>query len=62
MSYRLVGSVVRYVCAERGGAEEEIPAALVDFDATRRWEQQHAVPSRRRKQKQASPRDRSGTL
>ena len=38
MSYRIVGSVVHYVSAERGGAEEEIPAALVDFDATHRWE------------------------
>ncbi len=45
MSYRVVGSVVRYVSAERGGAEEEIPASLVDFDATRRWERQHAAPS-----------------
>ena len=45
MSYRIVGSVVHYISAERGGAEEEIPAALVDFDATHRWEQQHATPS-----------------
>jgi hypothetical protein len=42
MSYRVVGDRVRYVSAERGGAEEEIPSALVDFDATRRWEQRHA--------------------
>ena len=45
MSYRVVGKAVRYVSAERGGAEEEIPAALVDFDATRRWEQEHQMPS-----------------
>jgi hypothetical protein len=45
MSYRVVGNVVRYVSAERGGEEEEIPVALVDFDATHRWEQQHAAPS-----------------
>jgi hypothetical protein len=44
MSYRIVGSVVHYISAERGGAEEEIPAELVDFDATRRWEKQHATP------------------
>jgi hypothetical protein len=44
MSYRIVGSVVHYVSAERGGAEEEIPATLVDFDATHRWEKQHAAP------------------
>ncbi|HMG03348.1 MAG TPA: hypothetical protein VK596_09465 [Edaphobacter sp.] len=42
MSYRVVGDRVRYVSAERGGTEEEIPSALVDFDATRRWEQRHA--------------------
>lgn len=42
MSYRIVGSVVRYVSAERGGAEEEIPLSLIDLDATHRWEKQHA--------------------
>jgi hypothetical protein len=42
MSYRVVGDLVRYVSAERGGAEEEIPANLVDFDATKRWEQRHS--------------------
>jgi hypothetical protein len=44
MSYKVVGKVVRYVSAERGGAEEEIPLALVDMDATQRWEHQHAKP------------------
>jgi hypothetical protein len=44
MSYRVVGSVVRYVSAERGGVEEEIPLSLVDLDATHRWEKQHAQP------------------
>src|SRR6202789_4105654 len=44
MSYRIVGNLVRYISAERGGAEEEIPVALVDFDATQRWEKQHATP------------------
>lgn len=42
MSYKVVGNVVRYISAERGGAEEEIPLALVDLDATKRWEQRHA--------------------
>jgi hypothetical protein len=37
MSYRVVGSVVHYISAERGGAEEEIPVSLVDLDATHRW-------------------------
>src|SRR5580698_3894205 len=44
MSYRIVGNIVRYVSAERGGAEEEIPLSLVDLDATQRWEKQHAQP------------------
>jgi hypothetical protein len=44
MSYRIVGNVVHYISAERGGAEEEIPIALVDFDATHKWEKQHANP------------------
>jgi hypothetical protein len=41
MSYRIDGKLVRYISAERGGAEEEILVALVDFDATHRWEKQH---------------------
>jgi hypothetical protein len=41
MSYRVVGDRVRYISAERGGVEEEIPASLVDFDATKKWERQH---------------------
>jgi hypothetical protein len=45
MSYRVVGKVVHYISAERGGAEEEVPVALVDFDATHRWEKDHADPS-----------------
>jgi hypothetical protein len=45
MSYRIVGNVVRYISAERGGAEEEIPLSLVDLDATHRWEKQHAQPA-----------------
>jgi hypothetical protein len=44
MSYKIVGNVVRYVSAERAGAEEEIPLSLVDLDATHRWEKQHAQP------------------
>ncbi len=44
MSYRIVGDRVRYISAERGGAEEEIPSALVDFEATTRWERSHAQP------------------
>ena len=43
MSYRVVGDVVRYVSAERGGVEEEIPSSLVDFEATKRWEQKTSL-------------------
>ncbi len=46
MSYRIKGDRVLMVSAERGGTEEEIPAALVDFEATRRWEMQHTAPAR----------------
>ena len=41
-SYEVVGKIVRYVSAERGGAQEEIPIELVDLDATHKWEKQHA--------------------
>src|ERR1700735_1718656 len=44
MSYKIVGNVVHYISAERGGAEEEIPLSLVDIEATQRWERQHAKP------------------
>jgi hypothetical protein len=45
MSYRIVGNIVHYISAERGGAEEEIPLSLVDLEATHRWEKQHAQPA-----------------
>jgi hypothetical protein len=45
MSYRVQMNRVLDVSAERGGAEEEIPLELVDFDATHRWEKQHAAPA-----------------
>ncbi len=41
MSYTVAGNVVRFVSAERDGETEVIPLALVDLDATKRWEQQH---------------------
>jgi len=40
MSYQLKGKIVSYTSAERD-ATEEIPADLVDWDATHRWERQH---------------------
>jgi hypothetical protein len=42
MSYEVKGKVVRYVSAERD-ATEELPTDLVDWDATRKWERQHAA-------------------
>jgi hypothetical protein len=40
MSYTVKGNVVSYVSAERGGIED-LPADLVDWDATHKWEKQH---------------------
>jgi len=42
MSYRVTGSLVHYISAERDGAVEEIPLSLVDLDATHRWEKEHS--------------------
>jgi hypothetical protein len=42
VSYEISGNLVRYVSAERGGAQEEIPLELVDLDATHKWEKAHA--------------------
>jgi hypothetical protein len=40
--YTVKNGVVHYRSAERDNAEEDIPASLVDWDATRAWEQSHA--------------------
>ncbi len=40
-SYTVRGKDVLYTSAERGGAQEIIPLALVDLDATHAWEQGH---------------------
>jgi hypothetical protein len=42
MSYELKGKVVTYVSAERG-EREDLPAELVDWDATHKWERQHTL-------------------
>jgi hypothetical protein len=41
MSYQVKGKVVSYVSAERGSTED-IPFDLIDWDATHKWERQHA--------------------
>ncbi len=41
LSYKIVGNIVQYRSAERGGEQEEIPLALVDLAATERWKREH---------------------
>ncbi len=42
--YSIAGDRVRYLSLERG-EWEEMPADLVDWDATAKWERDHAVPT-----------------
>jgi hypothetical protein len=41
--YHVVGDRVRYISLERTGEWEELPANLVDWDATNKWERDHAT-------------------
>jgi hypothetical protein len=41
--YQVVGDRVRYLSQDRG-EWEEMPADLVDWEATRKWERDHATP------------------
>jgi hypothetical protein len=40
--YEIVGDRVRYISTERNGDWEELPVDLVDWEATRKWERDHA--------------------
>src|SRR6266702_737798 len=43
--YEVVGDRVRYISLERGGEWEELPESLVDWDATRKYDRDHAEPA-----------------
>lgn len=52
-AYKIEGERVRYVSSERDGEWEELPTALVDWPATRQWEQAGEETSPAMKEAQA---------
>ncbi len=55
--YIVSGDRVRYISAERGDVWEEVPSNLVDWDATHKWEKDHAPGAALETQRPAGPID-----
>lgn len=53
--YVVKGDRVRYISAERGGEWEELPTALVDWEATRRWNSSQTPGAPQAAQAQKTP-------
>jgi hypothetical protein len=43
--YEIVGDRCRYISVERSGEWEEMPADLIDWNATKKWDHDHAEPA-----------------